>query len=264
MRLNAQDYLTDYYNRYDEEGRLLTRYGHVEFLTTMTYVEKYLFPGAKILEIGAGTGRYSHALARRGYTVDAVELIERNIDIFRQQTLPEEHITIRQGDATNLSDFPAEGYDLVLLLGPMYHLFERAEQKKALSEAIRVAKRGGVIFCAYCMADPSILQHGFIKGNIHSLVEKEMIDPETFEAFSHPWDLFELYRKEKIEALRADFAVEPLHFIAADGYANHMREALAQMDEAAYQLYLKYHLATCERQDMMGLSHHTLDVIRKK
>lgn len=264
MRLNAQDYLTDYYNRFDEDGRLQTRHGHVEFLTTMTYVEKYLWPGARILEIGAGTGRYSHALARMGYEVDAVELIERNIEIFRQQTRPEEKITIRQGTATDLSAIADNRYDLVLLLGPMYHLFDREEQKKALSEAIRTAKRGGVIFCAYCMADPSILQHGFIKGNIHNLVDNEMLDLDTFEAFSHPWDLFELYRKEKIEALRAEFDVQPLHFIAADGYANHMREALAAMDESNYQLYLKYHLTTCERQDMIGLSHHTLDIIRKK
>jgi len=186
MRLNAQDYLTDYYNRFDEDGRLQTRFGHVEFLTTMTYVEKYLWPGARILEIGAGTGRYSHALARMGYEVDAVELVERNVELFQQMTQPEEKITIRQGNATDLSDFASEAYDIVLLLGPMYHLFDRADQKKALSEAIRVTKRGGVIFCAYCMADPSILQHGFIKGNIHSLVEKGMLNPQSFEAFSHP------------------------------------------------------------------------------
>lgn len=127
--MNVQDYLTDYYNRYDEEGRLLTRYGHVEFVTTMIYVKKHLFPGAGILEIGAGTGRYSHALARMGCEVDAVELIEHNIEVFRQQTRPEEKITIRQGNATDFSAFADESYDLVLLLGPMYHLFEREEQK---------------------------------------------------------------------------------------------------------------------------------------
>ena len=63
--------LTDYYSGYDEDGRLLSRHGSVEFLTTMRYIEKYLRPGMRILEIGAATGRYSHTLARRGYTVDA-------------------------------------------------------------------------------------------------------------------------------------------------------------------------------------------------
>ena len=59
------NYLEEYYNNHDEEGRLLSRHGQVEYLTTMRYVEKYLRPGMRILEIGAG-GRYSHALARKG------------------------------------------------------------------------------------------------------------------------------------------------------------------------------------------------------
>ena len=75
--------LTAYYSGYDEEGRLLSRHGQVEYLTTMRYIEKYLRPGMRILEIGAATGRYSHALAQKGYAVDAVELIQHNIDIFK-------------------------------------------------------------------------------------------------------------------------------------------------------------------------------------
>ena len=67
--------LTEYYSTYDEDGRLRSKHGSVEFLTTMRYIEKYLKPGMRILEIGAGTGRYSHALAQKGYEVDAVELV---------------------------------------------------------------------------------------------------------------------------------------------------------------------------------------------
>lgn len=76
--------LTAYYSTYDEDGRLRSRHGMVEYLTTMRYIAKYLRPGMRILEIGAGTGRYSHALAQQGYRVDAVELVQHNIDIFRQ------------------------------------------------------------------------------------------------------------------------------------------------------------------------------------
>ena len=82
--------LTEFYSGYDEEGRLLSQHGSVEFLTTMRYVEKYLQPGMRILEIGAATGRYSHTLARRGYQVEAVELIQHNIDIFQEKTQPGE------------------------------------------------------------------------------------------------------------------------------------------------------------------------------
>lgn len=262
--MNANDYLNQYYASYDEEGRLLTRYGQVEFITTMRYIHRYLREGMRIIEIGAGTGRYSHALAREGYRVDAVELVEHNIEQFRARTGDGENISITQGTACDLFAFPDDAYDVTLLLGPMYHLFTEAEKHAALSEAIRVTKPGGVIFVAYCMADPSILMHGFMKGNIRQLIADGMVDPVTFKAFSRPADLFELHRVEDIAALRSRFNVEPLHFVAADGYANHMRETLANMAEEDFDLYLRYHLATCERADMIGLSHHTVDIFRKQ
>ena len=65
-------------------------------------------------------------------------------------------------------------------------------------------------------------------------------------------------------ALRRPINVSQLHFVATDGYANHMREALAKMDEDDYQLFLSYHFATCERPDLIGFSHHTLDIFRKE
>lgn len=156
--------LTDYYSSYDEDGRLRSRHGMVEFRTTMCYVEKYLKPGMRILEIGAGTGRYSHALAQKGYQVDAVELVQHNIDVFRQKTEPGETVTIRQGNAKNLHEFSNDTYDITLLLGPMYHLFTEAEQLQALSEAIRVTKPGGILFAAYCGNDATMIQYCFGRG----------------------------------------------------------------------------------------------------
>ena len=262
--MKTLDYLSQYYENYDEEGRLATPYGKVEFLTTMRYIHRYLVPGMRIIEIGAGTGRYSRALSQEGYSVDAVELVEHNIQLFQKQIQPGQPVTIAQGNALDLFTFPDNSYDITLLLGPMYHLFTREEQQKALSEAIRVTKPGGILFVSYCMGDASVLTYGFIRGHIQEILEKCMLDPETFDTFSNPWDIFALYRKENIDALRQQFPVTQLHFIATDGYANHMRETLAQMDENVYQLYLKYHFSTSERQDMVGLSHHTLYVLRKE
>ncbi|MBQ3069132.1 MAG: SAM-dependent methyltransferase, partial [Clostridia bacterium] len=159
--------------------------------------------------------------------------------------------------------FENDTYDVTLLLGPMYHLFSDEDKQQALSEAIRVTKRGGVVFAAYCMGDATVLTYGFIRGEIDNIIEKCMLDPDSFETFSRPWDIFELYRKEDIDALRSKFPVTQLHYVASDGYANHMRGTLAQMDERTYTLYINYHLATCERQDMIGYSHHTLDIFRK-
>lgn len=262
--MDTKDYLVQFYENYDEDNRLLLRHGLVEFTTTMRYVEKYLKPDMRIIEIGAGTGRYSHTFARMGYQVDSVELVEHNIEIFKSKTQPDENITITQGNATDLSAFKSDTYDVTLLLGPMYHLFSTEDKLKALSEAIRVTKKGGMIFVAYCMGDASILTHGFVRGEIYNIIEKCMLNTETFETFSNPWDIFELYRKEDIDKLRANFNVTQFHFVAADGYANHMRETLEKMDEETFQIYLSYHLATCERNDMIGYSHHTLDILRKE
>lgn len=262
--MNAQEYVKKHYENYDEDGRLLSKHGMVEYITTMKYIEKYLKPGMRILEIGAATGRYSHALARKGYHVNAVELVEHNIEIFRKNTKKGENVTITQGNAVDLSEFKNDTYDITLLLGPMYHLFNQEDKLKALSEAIRVTKKGGIIFVAYCMGDASVLSYGFIRGEIYNIIEKCMLDTETFDTFSNPWDIFELYRKEDIDELRNQFSVTQLHFIASDGYTNHMRETVDNMDDRMYELYLKYHLATCERQDLIGYSHHTLDIFRKE
>lgn len=263
--MEVKKYLTDYYNSHNEVGRLTTRHGSVEFMTTMRYIKKYLAPECKIVEIGAGSGCYSHALSCQGYSVDAVELIEHNIELFKENTQSCEEITIMQGSATDLIMFASNAYEITLVLGPIYHLFTEEDKLKALSEAIRITKKGGIVFVAYCMTDVSILDYGFMQGHIFELIEKKMVDSETFKVFLNPCDLFELHRKEDIDRLMNRFNVTRLHFIATDGYSCHnsMREALANMDDKAFDMYLKYHFATCEQQDMVGLSHHTLDVFRK-
>ena len=164
--MEANQYLNDFYNHYDEDSRLLFQHGSVEFLTTMRYIEKYLKHGDKVLEIGAGTGRYSHALARRGHPVDAVELVAHNIEVFRQNTRPGESVTIAQGNALDLSAFADNAYDVTLLLGPLYHLYTQDDKRRALREAIRVTKPGGVVFAAYVISDGCLRDEGFRRGNI--------------------------------------------------------------------------------------------------
>ncbi|MBQ7098188.1 MAG: class I SAM-dependent methyltransferase [Oscillospiraceae bacterium] len=255
--------LNQFYGNYDENGRLLTRAGHVEFVTTMHFIEKYLTPGARILEVGAATGRYSHTLARMGYRVDAMELVEHNIEIFNELTQPGEDVTIRQGNAVDLSAFDDNTFDLTLILGPMYHLFEEADRRRALREAVRVTKQGGVIFAAYCMIDASVLCYGFARGELQSLIRDNRIDLTDFTQIPHELDFFHLCRREEIDALRSGLGVTQLHFVAAEGYAKHMEHTLADMDEETYKHFLRYHLHTCERQDMVGISHHTIDIFRK-
>ena len=255
--------LTDFYSNYDEEGRLLSRHGQVEYLTTMRYIEKYLRPGMRILEIGAATGRYSHELAGRGYCVDAVELIQHNIDIFRSLTQPGEKVTVRQGNAKDLSCFADDTFDVTLLLGPMYHLFTASEQLQALSEAIRVTKKGGIVYAAYCGNDATMVQYCFGRGMLKEEKYQKLVDMNTFKASSDPAELFELYRKEDIDILMSNFDVERLHYVGTDMATNYMRPVIDEMNDDFFALYLKYHFTICERTDMVGTSHHILDVFRK-
>lgn len=255
--------LSDYYGSYDEDNRLRSRHGSVEFLTTMRYVEKYLRPGMRVLEIGAATGRYSHTLARQGYKVDAVELVQHNIDIFKANTQPGEDVTIYQGNAKKLDMLSDDTYDVTLLLGPMYHLFTVPEQLEALSEAIRVTKTGGVIFAAYCGNEATLVQYCFGRGMLKQQRYKDLVDPVTFKASSDPAELFALYRKEDIDKLMAVFPVTRLHYVGTDMATNYMRQTIDEMDDELFDLYLRYHFAICERSDLVGASHHILDIFRK-
>lgn len=255
--------LRQFYENYDEEGRLLTRAGNVEFTTTMHFIDRYLKPGMRICEVGAATGRYSHTLARRGFRVDAVELVQHNIDVFNALTQPGEDVTIRQGNAVDLGFFEDDTFDMTLILGPMYHLFREEDRRRALQEAVRVTKRGGVILAAYCMIDACILCYAFARGELRNLIRDERIDQNDFLPIYQRIDNFFLTRREHINSLREDLSVSQLHFVAADGYAKHMEAALAEMDQQTYDAYLRYHLMTCERSDMVGISHHTIDIFRK-
>lgn len=263
--MKTNQYLIDFYNHYDEDSRLALKHGTVEFLTTMHYIEKYISPNDRVLEIGAGTGRYSHALARQGYAVDAVELVEHNIEVFNQNTQPGERVTITLGNAMELSSFPDNTYHITLLLGPLYHLYSIEDKQQALREAIRVTKPGGVIFAAYVISDGCLLDEGFKRGNINvaEYIEKGLIDSQTFAAKSEPKDLFELVRKENIDDLMSMFPVTRLNYVAADGCALFMREAVDAMDNDTFDLYLKYHFATCEREDLAGITSHAIDIFRK-
>jgi ubiquinone/menaquinone biosynthesis C-methylase UbiE len=261
------NYIEEHYSNRDENERLGLRHGQVEFLTTMRYIEKYLkpMPEAYVLEIGAGTGRYSRTIADMGYRVEAVELVPHNIEIFIKNITPRQDVRIRQGNALDLNVFEDNTFDITLALGPMYHLYTETDKQKAINEALRVTKPGGIIFVAYCISDATILEDAF-KNNLSMISEymaKGKIDPVTFDTTSLPEDIFELVRKEDIDRLMASFRVERLHYIATDMITRFLRESIANMNDETFDLYLRFHFAVCERADMVGLTHHSLDIFKK-
>lgn len=258
------DFLKNYYNSYDEDGRLLLQRGQVEYITTQKYIHEYLrdVDAGSILEIGAGTGRYSVSLAKEGYKVTAVELIEHNIEILKSKLDGTETISVLQGNAVDLSALSDNTFDMTLLLGPMYHLYSKEEKIRALSEAVRVTKPKGYILVAYCMNEATIIQFVFEQNRLHEVMDQHMLT-EDWHCISEPKDLFELIRTEEIAELNDAVPVTRIKLIATDGATNYKRTFIDNMDKETFAKWVEYHLSVCERQDLVGASHHTLDILQK-
>lgn len=254
------NHIEEYYNSFNEDERLSPRHNQTEYLTTMRYIERYLEPDAKILEIGAGTGRYSIALAEKGYDVTAVELVQHNIDIMQSKVKLRHNIKIYKGNAVDLSFLESNSYDMVLVLGPMYHLFNNYDKHNALNEAIRVAKKGAIIYVAYCNND-SPMYRRFINGTIFDVLDE--ID-ESFHYTHKETSLFENYRKEEIDELMSGYNIKRLHYVGTDMLAPFFIEQFDNMRDEVFELYMKYHYQICEKPDMLGFSFHILDIFRKE
>lgn len=255
-------YLNEYYSKYDEEGRLLSRHGSVEFLTTTRYIDRYLKKGMSILEVGAGTGRYSLNYAKKGFRVDAVELIHHNIEHFKANITADMDVQIHQGNAINLSKFEDNRFDITLILGPLYHLYNVENKRQAVLEALRVTKPGGIIYIAFIMNDAVIIDWGLVSGNLAKGI-KEGIVTNEFHCVGTPELLFEMSTVREIYALMEKFPIEKLHMVASDGMTNHFRENIDQADDELFDAWLEYHLYTCEREDLIGYSNHGLYVGKK-
>lgn len=256
--------LEEHYNKFSEEKRLTRRHGQVEYLTTMKYIHSYLEKierknnaEIKILDIGAGTGRYSIALSEEGYDVTAIEYVKYNVGILKSKG---SNVKAYQGNALNLKRFQDESFDITLLFGPMYHLFSNEEKIKALSEAKRVTKRTGIIFVAYLMNEYSILVHGFRDGYIKECIEAGKVT-EDYHVNNGEEDLYDYVRLTDIDKLNEIVGLERIQIIAATGSANYMRQVLNAMDTETFELYMDYHWKTCERQDLIGASSHVVDIL---
>lgn len=259
------NYLENYYANYDEEGRLSGNHGQVEFLTTMKYIHELIGSAEKekILEVGAGTGRYSIALAKEGHEVDALEYTMHNLEIMNSKIKGISNIRTHRGTALDLSRFEDEAFDITLVLGPMYHLYTKADKEKALAEAIRVTKKQGYILVAYCMNEATMIQYTFKAGKIWDCMNNHMLT-DDFRCISEEKDLFEMVRLEEIDELNGQFSnVKRVKIVAADGATNYMRGCVDAMDEATFDVWMKYHFSICERMDLIGATNHSLDILQK-
>lgn len=243
------------YNRFDEESRLnKSQAARVEFLTTVRYIEKYLHPGAKILDIGAGAGEYSLHFARHGYAVSALELADANIATFRRKLKPEDTVDLQQGNALDLSRYADDSFDIVLLFGPLYHLHSDADKLRCIAEAKRVCKPEGKLFFAFIANDIVILT--MQQEHPNYLLEGDY-DKDTFKLDNFP---FVFHTPDRARKLLKTGGVKIIHEVASDGVSEFLKDMINAMDEESYQQYLRYHFYTCEKPECLGYSNHLLFV----
>jgi ubiquinone/menaquinone biosynthesis C-methylase UbiE len=262
--------LEEYYNKFNEEKRLNSRHGQVEFRISMKYIHEYLDEALKrcgsgskadikLLDIGAGTGRYSVALSDEGYDVTAVELVKYNLGILKQKA---SNVMALQGNAISLKKLESNYFDVTLLFGPMYHLFGFENKNKALGEAYRVTKPDGVILVAYCMNEYGVITYGFKEKHVLECMENNRFTKD-FKTISNPSELYDYMRLEDIDELNKAQGLKRIKIISPDGPANYMRPFLNQLNDEEFEAFIQYQTATCERMDLIGAGAHTVDILRK-
>ena len=260
--MEERNYLKDYYESVcDEDGRLNKNSAQtIEFITTNKYIEKYLKKGDRILEIGTGTGAYSLYYANKGYKVDAIELIQHNVDRFKANIKPEMDVNVIQGNALDLSEYRDNQFDITLVLGPLYHLYTEEDKKQAINEAIRVTKEEGHVFIAYLTHGSLMLNYALKKGKLSRIPE---ICDDEYRIKDMPEELFTFFYIDEFEKLMSEFNCEYIGNIATDGIAPAFKEILNGLSEEEFTIWLDYHLCTCERKDIQGYSSHMLYVAKK-
>lgn len=257
------------YSLYDEEGRLTRSSTHrIEFMTTITLLERFIRPGMKLLDAGAGTGRYAFYYAEQGCRVTALDLVPKHVESMQRKAAESPALPIRTyaGNAVNLACEADESYDVVLLLGPLYHLPEPEDRKACIREALRVLKPGGVLAAAYInklftvphlvQRQPELLRESLVR----KLLDGGAIRAGDEECF---WTDNWFATPEEIRTLLAPFPLETLEHAAADGIAPFISDALNGLGEEQLRVWFSYHLETCREPSALGLSNHGLYIGRK-
>jgi len=252
--------LEKYYCKFNEDKRLLSRHGQVEFHIAMKYIHEIIGQrkNLNIIDIGAGTGRYSIALAEEGHNVTAIDLVNKNVSTIK---LKSDKVIAKQGSALKLK-FNNEEFDITLLFGPLYHLFSHEDKLKAINEAKRVTKKGGTIMIMYLMNEYAVITYAFKEGNLQKCLKDGMLD-NTFQTITSEKDLYSYVRLEEINKLTNESNLERIKIVGVDGATDYIRPVINKLSQEDFEIYKKFQETICERPELLGASSHILDILKK-
>jgi len=250
-----------------ERERLGGGTSRIEFARTRELLERFLPPPpSTVLDVGGGPGAYATWLADLGYRVhlvDAVPLhVEQAAEVARRARQP---FTVEVGEARHLKQDDVS-FDAALLLGPLYHLTERADRVQALMEAKRVVKPGGVIAAAAISRFASLLD-GLVEGFLgdpafDAIVERDLREgqhrnpTDRVEWFTTAY--FHDHQELEVEVEHAGLVFEALFGVEGPGWL----VAGLWDDSARREQVLRVARVVEQEPTLMGLSAHLLVIAR--
>jgi 2-polyprenyl-3-methyl-5-hydroxy-6-metoxy-1,4-benzoquinol methylase len=257
-----------FYDLYSEDNRLKSRRSRIlERITTLKYIREVIDSHSIIADVGAGTGVYTFELAQQTRFIIAVDLVGKHIDEIDKKVKDNAigNISTICTSATDLSSIGNEECEVVLCLGPMYHLQNKIDRLKCLNECSRILKKNGVLFVAYINKITAMLyfikNRKFLDTNVIDKIENEKYEElkgfDTFLDISH----FTNPNEIENEAKKSGLLVEKN--IAADGISYFISEQLEEMTMEEWNTYIKMHLDHCEDKNSFEMSMHGLMICKK-
>ena len=258
------DEIRAYYEAGEELGRLERGYWRLEFARTKELLLRYLpRPPARVLDVGGGPGVYAEWLADAGYDVKLVDVTPLHVREARQRATG--RFVAEEGDARALAERDAS-YDVVLLLGPLYHLVERDDRIRALTEARRALRSRGLLAAAAISRFGSLLD-GFMRGRLDDagwrLVERALVDGRHLPGpdrtlFTTAY--FHLPEELEAEIEAAQFELVGLFGIEGPGW---LRMEMLD-DEDAFETAIRVARAVEQERTIVGASAHLLAIARAR
>ena len=247
------------YDIFDESTRLDSKATNIEFITSIKYIEDALKPGMRILDLGAGTGRYSLYFAQKGYEVVAVELVKKHAKAIEDAKTDKMNLKVIHGDALEqLKSMDNESFDIVLCFGPLYHMEKPGDRAECIKEICRVCSHQGRMYFAFINNDMVITTETMLYDP--SYMETGRYNKDTFKVEDFP---FIFYTVSDARKLLKQSGVTIEKEVASDGMSELLGDKINQMNDQAYKQWIRYHFYTCAKPEFLGASNHLLFVGKK-